>query len=137
MDLNTLRKYRYYKTAIATLDEELKAMYNPVSAVSFQHYYESSKDMTGSTVRTLRKVERQEERLRILLDEYVDLAESVETWLEDLDDPIAETIVRKRFILGKPWQMIANDLYGIGSSGSTPRMYLERLLEKENSGSDE
>ena len=137
MDLNTLKKYRYYKTAIATLDEELKAMYNPVSAVSFHHYYESSKDMTGSTVRTLRKVERQEERLRILLDEYVDLAESVETWLEDLDDPIAETIVRKRFILDKSWQEIANDIYGYGSSLSTPRMYLSRLLEQENSGSDE
>lgn len=139
MDIETLNNYRHYKDAIQTIHEELDMMYNPVSAVSFRYHYESSKDMTGSTIRTLRKIERQEERLQHLLDLYVDLAEEVETWLEDLDDPIAETIVRKRFILDKSWQEIANDIYGYGSNQSTPRMYLSRLLEKENSttGSNE
>ena len=133
MDLETLDKYRYYKKATETISTELEEMYNPVSSISFQYYYNKSKDMTGSTIRTLRKVERQEERLQQMLGEYVDLAESVETWLADLNDPIAEIIVRNRYILGKTWGDVSNALYGHPGGMSAARMYLIRLLEKENS----
>lgn len=131
MDMDTLRRYRSSKAAVEAIQEELEELYNPVKSLSFYHFYESSKDMTGSTVRTLRKVERQEERLREALEKYVDLAEEIETWIADLDDPMIETIVRQRIILGKSWANTFKAAFGYPGNVSTARMMLTRYLDKE------
>jgi len=131
MDAEKLRNYLDYKKAIKALDEEIELLYNPVSSISFQHYYNrSNKDADGSTIRTLRRIERRKQELTLMLNEYIEISEEIENWLKNLHDPYAEAIIRHHFILGKTWSATAVKVCGF-DCGDTLRVYIRRLLAKE------
>ena len=70
-----------------------------------------------------------EERLQAKIEQLVAKANTVEDWLDTVDDAKVRTIVRSRYLLGKPWEQVAKDAY-MYASDNTPRMYLVRYLSK-------
>lgn len=131
MNAEKLRNYLDYKKAIKALDEEIEQLYNPVSSISFQHYYNrSNKDSDGSTIRTLRRIERRKQELTLMLNEYIEISEEIENWLKNLHNPYAEAVIRNHFILGKTWSATAMKICGF-DCGESMRHYVIRLLAKE------
>lgn len=137
MDLETLRRYQQYKAAAAALSDEIDSMYYRPSAASFE-YHADHADLAGPTVRILDNIENRKEKLRLLLADYVALAEEIEDWLETVEDPQIQAICRYRFILGKQWNEISRIVCG-SLDESTSRSILRRYLNSQgaSAGSSE
>ena len=88
-------------------------------------------DLAGPTVRILDNIENRKEKLRLLLADYVALAEEIEDWLETVEDPQIQAICRYRFILGKQWNEISRIVCG-SLDESTSRSILRRYLNSQS-----
>lgn len=132
MTIETLSEYRKLRTAIDALNEEIESLYNPVSSISFDRYYkQTTKDYRGSTVRALEKIEQRREALSKTLEKYTELAEQIEEWIDTIDDPMIESIVRYRYILGKSWNETSKKVYGKLGKADSCRMMVKRYIEKQ------
>lgn len=132
MTIETLSEYRKLRTAIDILNEEIESLYNPVSSISFDRYYKQTmKDSRGSTIRALEKIEQRREALSKTLDKYTELAEQIEEWIDTINDPMIESIVRYRYVLGKSWNETSRKVYGRFGKADSCRMMLRRYMEKE------
>lgn len=132
MDLETLNRFRSLKKAIRYLRAEIEKEYYPVHSVKYDDYISSTHDYQGPTLKALDIIESKNGKLDRLLIEYTKLENDINQWLDDLNDPIAEVIIKYRFLLNKTWNQTGRLVYGTNNAGEACRQYVRRLLIKEN-----
>ncbi len=135
MTIEKLASYRPLQVAIESLNEEIEALYTPVSSISFDRYYkQTQRDTDGSTVRTLRKIEARREQLQMTLNHCIELTEEIENWLSGIPDQMVVSIVRYHYILGKTWVETSYKIYGHYGSANACRMTVKRYIASETKG---
>jgi len=131
MDRETLNRFRSLHRELGYLKKEIEAEYYSVHAVRYDGIKYSSPDQRGSTLRALEKIEEKQDLYNRLLTEYVEIWDQIDEWFEELDDLLAESIVRCYYMVGKTWNETGRIVYGRNRVGETCRMYIYRLLKKE------
>ena len=131
MDLKTLNRFRSLKKAIRYLRAEIEKEYYPVHSVKYDDYISSTHDYQGPTLKALDIIESKNGKLDRLLIEYTKLENDINQWLDDLNDPIAEVIIKYRFLLNKTWNQTGRLVYGRNNAGEACRKYVYRMFEKE------
>ena len=135
MDAETLRKIKALKSKIHETDELIRASYSPVRSPVFSHFQKTGKNYSSPVERALERIEHLNEIREELVKEYWSVVDEVEAWLETLEDGKAVSIIRIHFVCGKSWEETAQIVNG-NRRGETVRIYVYRLLQKEQEKSD-
>ena len=93
------------------LKKEIEAEYYSVHAVRYDGIKYSSPDLRGSTLRALEKIEEKQDLYNRLLTEYVEIWDQIDEWFEELDDLLAESIVRCYYMMDKSWNETGRIVY--------------------------
>ena len=138
MTKDVLEEYFTISSRITAIDEEIRTLYLPqinaggqdVDAGRVSSRMPHSKTEEAA-IRILSLKERlQDERRRLL-----DLAETIETWLESVEDPEIEAIVRWHYLLRRNWKETNIKVYGYPSYWYA-RQRLERFFAKSENCSN-
>ncbi len=132
MTKEKLEEYYSIASRIQAIDEEIRILYlpqinaggDPVGAgrVSSKAPRSAVEDAAMRIVKLKEQLES--ERLRLL-----DLAEEIETWLDTVEDPEIEAIIRWHYLLRCNWKVTNIKVYGYPDYWYS-RKRLERFFEK-------
>lgn len=132
MTKQELEEYFTISSRITAIDEEIRTLYLPqinaggqsVDAGRVSARLPRSKTEDAAIRITQLKEMLTEERQRLL-----DLAEKIETWLESVEDPEIEAIVRWHYLLRYNWKITNIKVYGYPSYWYA-RQRLERFFAR-------
>ncbi len=130
MTLETLNKYRWIRTNIDAIQQEIDDLYNPVVSPN-------GREMLGSFENNPRNPTEQHafrvielrEKLEKRSEELQSLSEEIEQWLMKIEDAELESIIRWHFILSLSWKATSVRVYGYPNADRA-RKKVERFLKK-------
>lgn len=126
MTICELSKYHDTKLEIKQLEEVIKDLQNSVISSSKLTDAPRSHSIDSSTEQMALKLIKLKEKLEKKKTLLLDSLDELERFLDTVDDIKVRLIVRKRFIEGKSWQEIGQEIY---ADRTTPYYKLQRYLK--------
>lgn len=132
MDIEELRRVRALKANVDILEEELRALYFPYSSPNAPKSGGQNPNRGGNpTEQAYHRIERKKAELEKTRAEYLERTVHIEEWLTTVEDLEVVAIIRAHYILNKTWKQTAKMVYGGYAHKETPRLRVERFLEKQ------
>ena len=126
-----LRRYRDMKDCIQALQAEINASYSPVGSPSTEMIGSHSTTPGDPTAQAVHRIEAKRERLRKKIEEYVELTERIERFVDEVekDDLTVANIIRFYFLAGFTWRKTCMMIYK-RSDPDVCRVTFHRYMEK-------
>ena len=132
MTKEELEEYFTISSRITAIDEEIRTLYLPqinAGGQSVDAGRVSSRTPRSSTEEAAIRITQLRESLQAERQRLLDLAERIEKWLDGLDDPEIEAIVRWHYLLRYNWRVTNIKVYGYPSYWYA-RQRIERFFAK-------
>lgn len=130
MTLETLNKYRWIRTNIEAVREEIKDLSFPVRSPNGREVIGSSGGSPSNpTELNAFRIMELKEKLEKRENELLTLSDEIEEWLLAVEDAELESIVRWHFILSMSWKATSIRVYGYPNPDRA-RKKVERFLKK-------
>ena len=132
MTRETLEEYYSIASRIQAIDEEIRILYTPKLGGHSENIgagRASVRKAGNPTEETAMRIVKLKETLEAERMHLLDLAEEIEAWLDDLEDPEIEAIVRWHYLLRCNWKITNLKVYGYPDYWYS-RKRIERYFEK-------
>lgn len=129
MTIRELSKYHSLKTEIKEIEENIIELErNVISSSKITGISVSKGNFVGNpTEKFATKLIKIKNKLENKKEELVDELNKIESFLETVEDNEIRIIIRKRFLKGKSWQKIGEE---INTDRSTPYYKLKKYLDE-------
>ena len=134
MTIQELSKYHDLKTEIKQLEENIKELEMTVSSPKITGMPISKNGSSNNpTERIGLKLVQLRNKLIFKHEELLDEISKIEDFLTSIDDAEIRVIIRKRFLEGKTWNIVSNE---INADRSTPYYRLKKYLKERSSNNE-
>lgn len=134
MTIQELSKYHDLKTEIKQLEENIKELEMTVSSPKITGMPISKNGSSNNpTERIGLKLVQLRNKLIFKREELLDEISKIEDFLTSIDDAEIRIIIRKRFLEGKTWNIVSNE---INADRSTPYYRLKKYLKERSSNNE-
>ena len=137
MNIEKLEQYSGITANIEALQEEINALYEPISSPN-GHTNEGHGTTPGApTERAAMRIIQLKENLDWQTEQMLNLREEIETWLVTVNDIEIQAIIRWRYLIpnregrARTWREVNNKVYGYPDYWYS-RNRLKRYLERED-----
>ena len=133
MTKEELEEYFTISSRITAIDEEIRTLYLPQINAGGQNVGAgrvSARIPHSKTEEAAIRITQLRESLQAERQRLLDLAEKIERWLETVEDPEIEAIVRWHYLLRYNWRVTNIKVYGYPSYWYA-RQRIERFFEKK------
>lgn len=130
MTIKELSKYHNLKVELAQLEDNIKEVEATVIGASKITGMPSSKTFNNGspTERIGIKLAKLKDKVDIKKEELLDEFNKIEQFLNTVDNNEIRIIIRKRFLEGKTWQKVADEM-APSSDRTTPYYQLKKYLK--------
>lgn len=112
MTIEALEQYRGLKSEADAMQAEIDALYNPVASPNGRTEGGHGSTPSNPTERTALRIIDRKQALEDKRSEMLALLDSIDEWIQTLDDAVIRALIRWYFINGLTWKATSIRVYG-------------------------
>lgn len=129
--IEELKNYRYLQMQAQAIQEQIRQMYVPISSPQLSQIGTKSNVPGDPTRQAFYKIERLNRELEDKVNEIAVQMKRILDWVDTIDNPEIQIIIRWHFMNGLSWKETARKIYSTSDSDSC-RMKFYRYFNQKN-----
>lgn len=126
--IEELKNYRYLQMQAQAIQEQIRQMYVPISSPQLSQIGTKSNVPGDPTRQAFYKIERLNRELEDKVNEIAVQMKRILDWVDTIDNPEIQIIIRWHFMNGLSWKETARKIYSTSDSDSCRKKFY-RFLE--------
>ena len=116
--IEELKNYRYLQMQAQAIQEQIRQMYVPISSPQLSQIGTKSNVPGDPTRQAFYKIERLNRELEEKVNEIAVQMKRILDWVDTIDNPEIQIIIRWHFMNGLSWKETARKIYSTSDSDS-------------------
>ena len=121
--IEELKNYRYLQMQAQAIQEQIRQMYVPISSPQLSQIGTKSNVPGDPTRQAFYKIERLNRELEEKVNEIAVQMKRILDWVDTIDNPEIQTIIRWHFMNGLSWKETARKIYSTSDSDSCRKKF--------------
>lgn len=121
--IEELKNYRYLQMQAQAIQEQIRQMYFPISSPPIGQIGTKSNIPGDPTRRAFYKIEKLNEELQEKVNEIAVEMKRILDWVNTIDNPEIQIIIRWHFMNGLSWKETARKIYSTSDSDSCRKKF--------------
>lgn len=121
--IEELKNYRYLQMQAQAIQEQIRQMYVPISSPQLSQIGTKSNVPGDPTRQAFYKIERLNRELEEKVNEIAIQMKRILDWVDTIDNPEIQIIIRWHFMNGLSWKETARKIYSTSDSDSCRKKF--------------
>lgn len=121
--IEELKNYRYLQMQAQAIQEQIRQMYVPISSPQLSQIGTKSNVPSDPTRQAFYKIERLNRELEEKVNEIAVQMKRILDWVDTIDNPEIQIIIRWHFMNGLSWKETARKIYSTSDSDSCRKKF--------------
>ena len=121
--IEELKNYRYLQMQAQAIQEQIRQMYVPISSPQLSQIGTKSNVPGNPTRQAFYKIERLNRELEEKVNEIAVQMKRILDWVDTIDNPEIQIIIRWHFMNGLSWKETARKIYSTSDSDSCRKKF--------------
>ena len=121
--IEELKNYRYLQMQAQAIQEQIRQMYVPISSPQVSQIGTKSNVPGDPTRQAFYKIERLNRELEEKVNEIAVQMKRILDWVDTIDNPEIQIIIRWHFMNGLSWKETARKIYSTSDSDSCRKKF--------------
>lgn len=121
--IEELKNYRYLQMQAQAIQEQIRQMYVPISSPQLSQIGTKSNVPGDPTRQAFYKIERLNRELEEKVNEIAVQMKQILDWVDTIDNPEIQIIIRWHFMNGLSWKETARKIYSTSDSDSCRKKF--------------
>ena len=121
--IEELKNYRYLQMQAQAIQEQIRQMYVPISSPQLSQIGTKSNVPGNPTRQAFYKIERLNRELEDKVNEIAVQMKRILDWVDTIDNPEIQIIIRWHFMNGLSWKETARKIYSTSDSDSCRKKF--------------
>lgn len=121
--IEELKNYRYLQMQAQAIQEQIRQMYVPISSPQLSQIGTKSNVPGDPTRQAFYKIERLNHELEEKVNEIAIQMKRILDWVDTIDNPEIQIIIRWHFMNGLSWKETARKIYSTSDSDSCRKKF--------------
>lgn len=121
--IEELKNYRYLQMQAQAIQEQIRQMYVPISSPQLSQIGTKSNVPGDPTRQAFYKIERLNRELEDKVNEIAVQMKRILDWVDTIDNPEIQIIIRWHFMNGLSWKETARKIYSTSDSDSCRKKF--------------
>ena len=121
--IEELKNYRYLQMQAQAIQEQIRQMYVPISSPQLSQIGTKSNVPGDPTRQAFYKIERLNRELEEKVNEIAVQMKRILDWVDTIDNPEIQIIIRGHFMNGLSWKETARKIYSTSDSDSCRKKF--------------
>lgn len=121
--IEELKNYRYLQMQAQAIQEQIRQMYVPISSPQLSQIGTKSNVPGDPTRQAFYKIERLNRELEDKVNEIAIQMKRILDWVDTIDNPEIQIIIRWHFMNGLSWKETARKIYSTSDSDSCRKKF--------------
>nr|DAK40317.1 MAG TPA: Protein of unknown function (DUF722) [Caudoviricetes sp.]DAM89258.1 MAG TPA: Protein of unknown function (DUF722) [Caudoviricetes sp.]DAO29215.1 MAG TPA: Protein of unknown function (DUF722) [Caudoviricetes sp.]DAR73972.1 MAG TPA: Protein of unknown function (DUF722) [Caudoviricetes sp.]DAW46914.1 MAG TPA: Protein of unknown function (DUF722) [Caudoviricetes sp.] len=121
--IEELKNYRYLQMQAQAIQEQIRQMYVPISSPQLSQIGTKSNVPGDPTRQAFYKIERLNRELEEKVNEIAVQMKRILDWVDTIDNPEIQIIIRWHFMNGLSWKETARKIYSTSDSDSCRKKF--------------
>lgn len=121
--IEELKNYRYLQMQAQAIQEQIRQMYVPISSPQLSQIGTKSNVPGDPTRQAFYKIERLNRELEEKVNEIAVQMKRILDWVDTIDNPEIQIIIRWHFMNGLSWKETARKIYSASDSDSCRKKF--------------
>ena len=131
--IEELKNYRYLQMQAQAIQEQIRQMYVPISSPQLSQIETKSNVPGDPTRQAFYKIERLNRELEDKVNEIAVQMKRILDWVDTIDNPEIQIIIRWHFMNGLSWKETARKIYSTSDSDSCRMKFYRYFNQKDKS----
>ena len=131
--IEELKNYRYLQMQAQAIQEQIRQMYVPISSPQLSQIGTKSNVPGDPTRQAFYKIERLNRELEDKVNEIAIQMKRILDWVDTIDNPEIQIIIRWHFMNGLSWKETARKIYSTSDSDSCRMKFYRYFNQKDKS----
>jgi hypothetical protein len=131
--IEELKNYRYLQMQAQAIQEQIRQMYVPISSPQLSQIGTKSNVPGDPTRQAFYKIERLNRELEEKVNEIAVQMKRILDWVDTIDNPEIQIIIRWHFMNGLSWKETARKIYSTSDSDSCRMKFYRYFNQKDKS----
>ena len=131
--IEELKNYRYLQMQAQAIQEQIRQMYVPISSPKLSQIGTKSNVPGDPTRQAFYKIERLNRELEDKVNEIAVQMKRILDWVDTIDNPEIQIIIRWHFMNGLSWKETARKIYSTSDSDSCRMKFYRYFNQKDKS----
>ena len=131
--IEELKNYRYLQMQAQAIQEQIRQMYVPISSPQLSQIGTKSNVPGDPTRQAFYKIERLNRELEDKVNEIAVQMKRILDWVDTIDNPEIQIIIRWHFMNGLSWKETARKIYSTYDSDSCRMKFYRYFNQKDKS----
>ncbi|MBF1109116.1 MAG: hypothetical protein HXL56_01160 [Solobacterium sp.] len=131
--IEELKNYRYLQMQAQAIQEQIRQMYVPISSPQLSQIGTKSNVPGDPTRQAFYKIERLNRELEDKVNEIAVQMKRILDWVDTIDNPEIQIIIRWHFMNGLSWKETARKIYSTSDSDSCRMKFYRYFNQKDKS----
>ena len=131
--IEELKNYRYLQMQAQAIQEQIRQMYVPISSPQLSQIGTKSNVPGDPTRQAFYKIERLNRELEDKVNEIAVQMKRMLDWVDTIDNPEIQIIIRWHFMNGLSWKETARKIYSTSDSDSCRMKFYRYFNQKDKS----
>ena len=123
LTIEELKNYRYLQMQAQAIQEQIRQMYVPISSPQLSQIGTKSNVPGDPTLQAFYKIERLNRELEEKVNEIAVQMKRILDWVDTIDNPEIQIIIRWHFMNGLSWKETARKIYSTSDSDSCRKKF--------------
>lgn len=131
--IEELKNYRYLQMQAQAIQEQIRQMYVPISSPQLSQIGTKSNVPGDPTRQAFYKIEKLNRELEEKVNEIAVQMKRILDWVDTIDNPEIQIIIRWHFMNGLSWKETARKIYSTSDSDSCRMKFYRYFNQKDKS----
>ena len=131
--IEELKNYRYLQMQAQAIQEQIRQMYVPISSPQLSQIGTKSNVPGDPTRQAFYRIERLNRELEDKVNEIAVQMKRILDWVDTIDNPEIQIIIRWHFMNGLSWKETARKIYSTSDSDSCRMKFYRYFNQKDKS----
>lgn len=131
--IEELKNYRYLQMQAQAIQEQIRQMYVPVSSPQLSQIGTKSNVPGDPTRSAFYRIEKLNQELEEKVNEIAVQMKRILDWVDTIDNPEIQIIIRWHFMNGLSWKETARKIYSTSDSDSCRMKFYRYFNQKDKS----
>lgn len=131
--IEELKNYRYLQMQAQAIQEQIRQMYVPISSPQLSQIRTKSNVPGDPTRSAFYRIEKLNQELEEKVNEIAVQMKRILDWVDTIDNPEIQIIIRWHFMNGLSWKETARKIYSTSDSDSCRMKFYRYFNQKDKS----
>lgn len=131
--IEELKNYRYLQMQAQAIQEQIRQMYVPISSLQLSQIGTKSNVPGDPTRSAFYRIEKLNQELEEKVNEIAVQMKRILDWVDTIDNPEIQIIIRWHFMNGLSWKETARKIYSTSDSDSCRMKFYRYFNQKDKS----